>query len=82
MGKVIFSGLFGLLASAEGFTTFSTFGLDALNLLKSAQWIQATLYISLNLLGTLLSILIGFRFYGLFNPSFLAPCFTQFFMAL
>jgi len=64
-GESDFFRAFWIVGVCGGFTTFSTFGLDALNLLKSAQWIQATLYISLNLLGTLLSILIGFRFYAL-----------------
>ena len=49
-------------------TTFSTFGVDALNFLKSAQWMNASLYIGLNVFGTLLSILLGFRFYSLINP--------------
>ena len=59
---------FWIVGLCGGFTTFSTFGLDVLNFLKSEQWLIATAYISLNLFGTILSILIGFRFYAWINP--------------
>ena len=59
---------FWIVGICGGFTTFSTFGLDALNFIKSAQWFNATAYISLNFFGTLLFILIGFRFYAWINP--------------
>ena len=59
---------FWIVGLCGGFTTFSTFGVDALNFLKSAQWFNATAYISLNFFGTLLFILIGFRFYAWINP--------------
>ena len=58
---------FWIVGLCGGFTTFSTFGVDALNFLKSAQWFNATAYISLNFFGTLLFILIGFRFYAWIN---------------
>ncbi len=59
---------FWIIGICGGFTTFSTFGVDALNFLKSAQWMNASLYIGLNVFGTLLSIILGFRFYSLINP--------------
>ena len=55
---------FWIIGLCGGFTTFSTFGLDALNFLKSAQWGNAFIYIMLNFLGTLLAIYLGFRLYS------------------
>ena len=46
---------------------FSTFGLEVVNFIKSAQWLNAFVYISLNFLGTLLAIFLGFRLYGWIN---------------
>ena len=58
---------FWIVGICGGFTTFSTFGLDALNFMKSAQWSQAFIYVACNLIGTFLAIYLGFRFYALFN---------------
>jgi CrcB protein len=58
---------FWIIGLCGGFTTFSTFGLDALNFLKSAQWLNALIYVSLNFLGTLLAIFLGFRIYAWTN---------------
>lgn len=58
---------FWIVGICGGFTTFSTFGLDALNFIKSAQWFHAFIYVGSNLLGTFLAIYLGFRFYALVN---------------
>ena len=58
---------FWIIGLCGGFTTFSTFGLEVVNFIKSAQWLNAFVYISLNFLGTLLAIFLGFRLYGWIN---------------
>ncbi len=56
---------FWILGVCGGFTTFSAFGIDAMNFLKSSQWFHGILYITLNIFGTFLAIFAGFRLYSI-----------------
>lgn len=58
---------FWIVGVCGGFTTFSTFGLDVLNFIKSGQWTHGFIYLSLNVFGTLLAIFLGFRLYSVLN---------------
>lgn len=44
-----------------GFSTFSTFSLENLNLLQEGQWVQAALNIALSLLIGILAVFLGMR---------------------
>ena len=59
---------FWIVGICGGFTTFSTFGLDVMNFIKTGQWTHGFIYLSLNLFGTLLAIFLGFRLYSFFSP--------------
>ena len=56
---------FWIIGICGGYTTFSTFGLDALTFLKSSQWLHGIMYIIANILGTILAIVLGFKIYSL-----------------
>ena len=58
---------FWIVGVCGGFTTFSTFGLDLMNFIKTGHWTHAFLYLSLNLFGTLLAVFLGFRFYSVIS---------------
>ncbi len=58
---------FWIIGICGGFTTFSTFGMDVMNFIKSGQWTQGFIYLSLNVFGTLLAIFLGFRLYSVFS---------------
>lgn len=58
---------FWILGICGGFTTFSAFGLDAINLFKTSHWFHGIFYISMNLFGTFLAIFAGFRLYSFFR---------------
>ena len=58
---------FWIVGICGGFTTFSTFGLDVMNFIKTGQWANGFIYMSLNMLGTLLAIFLGSRIYSFFS---------------
>ena len=58
---------FWIIGICGGFTTFSSFGMDVMNFIKSEQWTQGFIYLSLNVFGTLLAIFLGFRLYSVFS---------------
>jgi fluoride exporter len=58
---------FWIVGICGGFTTFSTFGLDVMDFIKTGQWTHGFIYLSLNLFGTLLAIFLGFRLYSFFS---------------
>jgi CrcB protein len=43
------------------FTTFSTFSLETLRLMKDGEWLRGILYMGISLIGGLLAILLGMR---------------------
>lgn len=53
--------IFLLTGVLGGFTTFSTFGYDALVLIKSAQWMNAIIYIIGSVFIGVLSVYLGFK---------------------
>ena len=50
-----------------GFTTFSAFSIDALNLIIEKQYFTSMLYISMTLIFSLSAVLLGFLFVRLIN---------------
>ncbi len=50
-----------------GFTTFSAFSIDALNLIIERQYFTSMLYISMTLIFSLSAVLLGFLFVRLIN---------------
>lgn len=44
-----------------GFTTFSTFGWDAVRMLEEGQWTKASLYVGSSVLGGLIAMMVGMR---------------------
>jgi CrcB protein len=65
----IFFRAFWLVGVCGGFTTFSTFGLEVVELLQGGNLWRTALYLSLNFLGTLLFMLVGFRIGDYFSQS-------------
>jgi fluoride exporter len=58
---------FWIIGLCGGFTTFSTFGMDLVDFLKSGHWTSGLIYLALNFFGTLLAIFIGFRTFSLIS---------------
>jgi fluoride exporter len=58
---------FWIIGLCGGFTTFSTFGMDMVNFIKTGHWTNGLIYLSLNFFGTLLAIVIGFRAFSLIS---------------
>ena len=56
---------FWIIGLCGGFTTFSTFGMDMVNFIKTGHWTNGLIYMSLNFFGTLLAIFVGFRTFSL-----------------
>ena len=44
-----------------GFTTFSTFGWDAVRMLEEGQWTKASIYVGASVLGGLIAMMLGMR---------------------
>ena len=53
---------FWMIGVCGGFTTFSTFGLDMFNFIKEGQWVYFFAYTLLSVIGTLLCVLLGYKF--------------------
>jgi CrcB protein len=58
---------FWIIGLCGGFTTFSTFGMDMVNFIKTGHWTNGLIYLSLNFFGTLLAIFVGFRTFSLIS---------------
>lgn len=61
--------LIGVVGFLGSFTTFSTFQLDAWQLLLKGEWIQASLYLTGSVLGGLLFIFLGYALGSLIKIS-------------
>ena len=44
-----------------GFTTFSTFGWDAVRMLEEGEWAKASLYVGASVFGGLIAMMLGMR---------------------
>ena len=58
---------FWILGVCGGFTTFSAFGLDLVNLMEEEGFLSSFIYIALSLLGTILGVYLGFRTFSALN---------------
>ena len=58
---------FWILGVCGGFTTFSAFGLDLVNLMKEGRFLSFFTYTALSLLGTILGVYLGFRTSSMLN---------------
>ena len=58
---------FWILGVCGGFTTFSAFGLDLVNLMKEEGFLSSFIYIALSLLGTIIGVYMGFRTFAALN---------------
>ena len=58
---------FWIIGVCGGFTTFSAFGLEIVEMLKSSQWTMSSVYLFLNVLGSVLAIFMAFRLFSFFQ---------------
>jgi fluoride exporter len=58
---------FWIIGVCGGFTTFSTFGMEMIDMLKSSQWSMSFIYIFLNVFGSVLAIITAFRLFSYFQ---------------
>ena len=58
---------FWIIGVCGGFTTFSTFGIEILDMLKSSQWSMSVIYLFLNVFGSVLAIIAAFRIFSFFQ---------------
>ena len=58
---------FWILGVCGGFTTFSAFGLDLVNLMREEGFLSSFIYTTLSLLGTILGVYLGFRTFSALN---------------
>ena len=45
-----------------GFTTFSSFNLDFYDLIEASNYLQAIIYVSISLIGSIILFFVGFNF--------------------
>ena len=55
---------FWIVGLCGGFTTFSTFGIEILQFFRQSEWLLGSLYLLGNLVGSVVAILLGLRFYS------------------
>jgi len=60
--------LFLMTGTLGGFTTFSAFGLETLGLLRAAKPSLALLYVTLSVLGGLVTVALGWQIVGWLTP--------------
>lgn len=53
--------LFLITGILGGFTTFSAFSLDVLNLINKGKTIDAIIYVSISVIGSILAALVGYK---------------------
>jgi len=58
---------FWIIGVCGGFTTFSAFGLEIVEMLKSSQWTMSSVYLFLNVSGSVLAIIMAFRLFSFFQ---------------
>jgi len=58
---------FWMIGICGGYTTFSTFGLDAFNFIKAGQWLNLGFYIFLSVIGTIMCIFLGYKIFPFLN---------------
>jgi CrcB protein len=69
IGTREFVNYFFMMGVLGGFTTFSSFSLQTLNLLRQQQWMQAGANVLLSVTLCLLAVAIGFWLATAFNPT-------------
>ena len=57
----VFLKAFWIVGFCGGFTTFSTFGIDFVDMINSGNWLKGWVYAGINFLGTITFIFIGYR---------------------
>ena len=57
----VFMKAFWIIGFCGGFTTFSTFGVDFVDMIHSGNWWKGSLYAGVNFVGTILFIFVGYR---------------------
>ena len=67
LSEPYFFRAFWILGVCGGFTTFSAFGLDLVNLMKEEGFFSSFTYIALSILGTILGVFLGFRTFSALN---------------
>ena len=67
LSEPYFFRAFWILGVCGGFTTFSAFGLDLVNLMKEEGFLSSFTYIALSILGTILGVFLGFRTFSALN---------------
>ena len=60
---------FWIVGFCGGFTTFSTFGMDFVDMINSGNWLKGWVYAGTNFLGTITFIFIGYRIGDFISPS-------------
>jgi len=65
----VFLKAFWIVGFCGGFTTFSTFGMDFVDMINSGNWLKGWVYAGINFLGTITFIFIGYRIGDFISPS-------------
>lgn len=65
----IFMKAFWIVGFCGGFTTFSTFGVDLIDLINAGSWWKASCYAGINFIGTVLFIFLGYRIGNILSMS-------------
>jgi CrcB protein len=69
IGTREFVSYFFMMGVLGGFTTFSSFSLQTLNLMRQQQWMQAGANVLLSVTLCLLAVAVGFWLATAFNPT-------------